>query len=278
MKIRNKTKSGFTLIEILIVIVIIGILATVVVIALAQSAKEKARIAAGQQLADSMRAAMEEGVYGSNNPGSRWRLDNISGGTVLDEWGNNVGTVSGNPQVVAGVNGNALEFDGTGDWITIASASGLPQGNDPFSISAWVNFDSLPAWKIVTAWGNMGARRTNWFVISSGRLQHINYSNNPADTIRGNTTLSVGSWHHIAVTYDGVTRRFYADGVFDGLNTPQTMAVSGSDLTIAYDANGNGRHYVGSIDEVGIYSEALTVQSIQRIYAESAPKYRMTLK
>lgn len=253
--------KGYTLIEILVVISIVGFMAAAAMY-LVNSSREKGRIAGLLQFSSGIKASL------ANYPVSFWSFDN---GSATDGFGNNHGTLNGGMTCSsAGVIGKACYFDGSNDWITKTSPSGLPLGNNPFTISAWVNFDSTPNFKIITAWGSMGSRGVNWFTISGGKLMHINFNN--SGDLAANTALSANKWHHVVVTYDGAKRRFYADGKLDGENTPQTMAVTGGDFTIAYDANGNGHHYKGYIDEVQVYSGAISFSQIKKMYAEGAAK------
>ena len=43
---------------------------------------------------------------------SYWRLDTIKGNTVVDVWGENDGTIFGDPKIAEGKIGKALNFDG----------------------------------------------------------------------------------------------------------------------------------------------------------------------
>jgi hypothetical protein len=80
----------------------------------------------------------------------------------------------------------------------------------------------------------------------------------------GPTPLPVGTWSHLAATYDGATLRLYVNGV-EVANQPQTgpIEVSSGDLTIGGDAI-FGQYFAGLIDEVQIYDQALGASDIQR--------------
>ena len=75
--------------------------------------------------------------------------------------------------------------------------------------------------------------------------------------------LTVGRWTHLALTYDGANLRFYVDGALTGA-TPTTgsIASSATALTIGSDPF-YGQYYNGLIDEIRIYSTALTQAQVQ---------------
>ncbi len=90
-------RNGFTLIELLVVISIISLLSSVVLSSL-NTARDKARIAAGQRFEASMHHAYGAGAVGI------WDMDEESGSTVSDLSGNGFdGTFSG-PEWAGGQN------------------------------------------------------------------------------------------------------------------------------------------------------------------------------
>jgi Concanavalin A-like lectin/glucanases superfamily/Calcineurin-like phosphoesterase len=85
--------------------------------------------------------------------------------------------------------------------------------------------------------------------------------------ILGTTPITIGNWHHVAVTYDG-TWRLYLDGVLDGslvvnqpMDSASTLAVSlGSALNQAGTAAG---FFDGAMDEVRIWNVARSQAQLQ---------------
>lgn len=73
---------------------------------------------------------------------AHYTMESISGSTLLDETGSHDGTIFGATQV-AGLGGQALDFDGTNDYVSIPDAAALRFGTGDFFISGWFNADVL---------------------------------------------------------------------------------------------------------------------------------------
>jgi hypothetical protein len=88
------------------------------------------------------------------------------------------------------------------------------------------------------------------------------------------TDLPVGTWIHVAVTYDGQTLTLYQDAaVVDTLVQPLTaLARTAKPLYIGTNQNaGQAEPFVGVLDEVLLYSVALGPSQIQALRAGVRP-------
>ena len=140
-----------------------------------------------------------------------WKFDELSG-TLADSSGNgNNGTQSGGVTYGAtGKVGNGLSFDGVDDHVNVASISGLSTGNTVHTIEGWIKVSALPsnrAWILLL--GNEGTGAHHWLINSTGRTQFGVWGGGQTQS-----TLSVGTWTHIAITHDGTTLRSYVNGEF----------------------------------------------------------------
>lgn len=98
----------------------------------------------------------------------------------------------------------------------------------------------------------------------------------------GNAPLSFDTWHHVAVTYsgDGASNtsvvKFYINGVLT--NTISSMGSSlvsnTSPLQIGFDPPGDPEYWNGKIDEVKIWSEALSASQIRVAMSAATPVAR----
>ena len=202
-----------------------------------------------------------------------------SGQTVLDLSGNgNNGMLLGNAsRNIAGIVGEAIEFNGSNSYINLGS---LDITSPTLSIALWFKADDFGTHDgrlISKATGTTGS--AHYWMISTIRNsgQHklrfrLKTSNGGTSTLIGSTTLIPGVWTHVTAVYDGATMKLFQDGVQVG-----SLAKSGNVSTSAsvetwIGANpGNTRYFDGLIDDVHIYGEVLDLATIDDIIQGNLP-------
>ncbi|MHC4327195.1 MAG: LamG domain-containing protein, partial [Planctomycetota bacterium] len=198
-----------------------------------------------------------------------WKLDGEEFGTVVDYSGyNHHGTLRGDPQWVAGYDGDALEFDGSGDYVNIDGYKGILAANGvqhEFTVAAWIK--TIADGEIIT-WGTNAGTQRMTFRVHGGRIR-VEHGNG---NMRGETNVNDNEWHHVAavVPHDGAIKdlTFYLDGNIDEyrtiLNPHIKFNLSGTaDVSIGRRADNNSRHFKGVIDEARIYDKALAQEEVQ---------------
>jgi chitodextrinase len=184
-----------------------------------------------------------------------------SGATVADASGlGNNGTIANAVWTTNGKYGSALIFNGVNALVTIADAPSLRLTN-AMTLEAWINPTTVNrTWRDVIYKAN-----DNYYLEATS-------SRNPAAPLGGGSTfgetwgtaaLAANTWTHLAVTYDRVTLRLYVNGVqVSSKARTQAIATSANPLQIGGDSL-FGRYFSGTIDEVRIYSSALTAGQVQ---------------
>ena len=210
-------------------------------------------------------ASPAEGAGPADGLVGYWSMDEGDGATASDSSGlGNTGGVYGGATWTTGKVGGALSFDGSSGTMNVPNVTGLPAGNTPHTIAAWVKVTSLPsnrAWILLL--GNEGTGSHHWLLTHSGWTQLGVWNGAQA-----HPTLPVGEWKHLAVTFDGTTLTGYMDGVTVGSSAAQ-FDLEGMPLTL-----GQGHiwenYFSGLIDDVRIYSRALDATEIAAL-ANAAP-------
>ena len=200
----------------------------------------------------------------------RWNFDEeIGASTVTDSSGNgNTGTVVGATTGVSGKFGNALSFDG-GDWVVVPDSSLLEP--DEVTVEAWVKRLGSPggAIYIVSKYlpNRYGSYSSYGLYTGSGGIRfYIGYTTSWIGSPQAlASAVWDGNWHHVAGTFDGTYIKLYLDGVqVDGAaETIQDIYYYGiGNLFIGSYYNGSWLAFSGTIDEVRIWSSALTASQL----------------
>lgn len=259
--IKQKQK-GFTLLELLIVIAIIGVLASVVLVSY-PSATKKAKLGNALRFSDNIRGSLQQDMV------AWWKFDETSGTIAKDTWWNQLhGTVSG-ATWVEGIKNNALSFDGTDDYVGTGSTLGLSSGSS-VTVSAWINTSTVSGISDILnlaqwdggPWSGWRLRRNG-----SGLIWKVGDGTSIAHQVSGGSTITAGNWHHVVGTYNGSYLRIYIDGVSVG-NVADTFTFSPASGHYIGKYAGAAYYFSGLIDDVQIYSAALPVAVIQQHYAE----------
>ncbi|MDD3711754.1 MAG: LamG domain-containing protein [Patescibacteria group bacterium] len=116
------------------------------------------------------------------------------------------------------------------------------------------------------------------YLTSSGNLAFRMDDGSSIPSITVIKSLHDDEWHHILVSFDGIDRRMYIDGEL--MRVTEFVGWTGSTRWPTNYArigceNNNCSIYKfnGLIDDIRIYSRALTTSEIQTLYAQTKDKY-----
>ncbi len=193
---------------------------------------------------------------------SYYKLDNNANDS---HWSNN-GTISGATYTGSGKINGAYSFDGVNDVITAGTELNIPSS---YTVSFCVNIDALPTT------GNLQSfffKRGNWFgygwecqIYNNWWTQQWFVShNNTFNPI--NVSLTTGSFIHLVVKYASNTITFYQNNSVVGTVSQSQTCTAYADLFRIGDWGGVGRHFKWLMDEIGIWSRALTTDEISDLY------------
>jgi hypothetical protein len=200
-----------------------------------------------------------------------WNFNEGSGTVAHDTSGNGYnGTVNG-ATWTSGKIGSALSFNGnTNDVVT----SSIPLGS-AFSISAWVN----PAVTPQTAYARIAETQYNggFYLGTNVNGSQYQFIVNTGSGATGSCGAAFGcaiggtvtsGWHLVTGTFDGSHAILYVDGSQVATETFTSPGNTNFPLYIGryYAATGYG--WNGVIDEVRLYSRALTAAEVQNIFLQ----------
>ena len=189
-----------------------------------------------------------------------WSFDEADEANDLSGNGHD-GVIRGNPKVIAGKFGEALEFNGSTDYVEIPDAPAISELKT-LSMSAWINPTKLGAWVAVAEKGIHLNWSYGFFIEPDGTLSFY-VSTGPSNNLVccvGNFALEIGKWYHIFGSYDGKSVKAYVDGKLEG-EMPGNDAVHITEgLPFTIGSRNGQNHYGGAIDEVAFWDEAIAVE------------------
>jgi len=264
------SNKSFTLIEILVVIVIIGILSGFIIVSMA-GVSQKATIAKGQAFASSLKNSMMLNLV------SEWKLDDASGTTVTDYWDSNNGTWSG-----AGggsytapswrtssecVSNGCLAFDATDDYVSCGTGSNLEFSGGNFTVGVWIKPTQISRNQnfVVRSSGTTNgwafrAANSNYIYLTTGSVA------NGVHDVTSDSTIDNNAWQHVVVTY-GTSVYFYKNGFKNTSRTRYEFDSVAAALTITgIDGWWGNIYFSGLMDDVRIYNQAIPASQVKEEY------------
>ncbi|MFO7872275.1 MAG: NosD domain-containing protein [Candidatus Undinarchaeales archaeon] len=197
-----------------------------------------------------------------------------------DELGVNNLTVGGDPQNVSGMVGDALDFDGTGDYLYDSSPSGLPTGNR--TTCFWFNAESF------IDRGSVGIdsaiyheQTTNtWYgvlIAIDTEVSELRIIHRDADSTEANAIITTGTTYHLCASWDASAHNvtLYLNGTYEDsdVNAATDLGAVGR-VTVA-DGGATGRNFDGIIDDIKVYDRVLSASEISDLY-NSGNAYKST--
>lgn len=274
----------------MVVIAIIGLLSSIVlVVSNLPAKKQKIRIATSLEFSQSVQS-----VLGSEAV-AIWNFDEGLSGLPLsiaqDSSGNrNSGTCPGascpvydsdTPQKIIGQDSGkyALQFDGS-DYVE-GPAPNFTAWTEA-TIEAWINPSSIVSSQIAGSY--YGGYSPSIDLNGDGKvLVHFGRPEGAPSielTAMSTSVLTAGAWHHIvgvAKTGPDGYAKIYVDGALEATTPGNSLFTYNG--TIIVGARSPGTYsFNGLIDEVRIYSSALSSSNIQKHYAEGLEKYQFYAK
>ncbi len=166
---------------------------------------------------------------------------------------------------VQGVNGTALDFDGSDDYVAIADDDAFSPVLEAITIEAWVYHDATDIEMIVNKWGNSGNYGYSFQIDTNDKLVFwvSQDGKNHNGGLVSNNSVSTGSWHHVAVVSDGTINKLFIDGMQDSITESWTTGIfnNTSDIFIGQRYS-NDYRFDGKMDEIKIYPYARTASEI----------------
>ncbi len=208
-----------------------------------------------------------------------YHFDEVTGTTTPDSSGKgNTGTLtafSGGavPVLVEpGKYGKALQFGPSYGFVSVTDPGVLSSLDvDRITAEAWIYLDTAPT-------GDMNiVRKGPWddrafgLDVQNAKIRGfvvLGGTTGGATIAYGSTSLPVGQWTHVAMTYDGAKVQVYVKGELNGSSAGVSGAIGDNDYAVTIGGqrailSGGALAFKGKIDEVRIWNQALTADQIK---------------
>jgi hypothetical protein len=219
------------------------------------------------------------GTVSADSLVAHWDFNETSGTTAADSSGNgNTGTLYNmdSSDWVSGKWGNALDFDGSNDYVSVPDDSTMDFGTGSFSISLWViatNYNSQCMMIINGTSGGGYSGKRYGFRYDDDDVKFV-VDDNTTKTVVATTTnfLHGGAWHHVVAVRDRANdkMRIYVDGsqsVEGNDNTNNSIDSSSEPVYIGRDGIDSSSKYVdGRLDDIRLYDFVLSSDDVEDIY------------
>ena len=246
--------KSFTLIEILVVIVVVGILSSFILVGMS-SITSSANIAKSKAFSNSLRDSLLMNLV------SEWKLD----GNGVDSWGSNTGTLYGTPTLKTSsdcVSEGCYQFDGINDYIDCGNNPSLWMRNNDHTASFWVRFDGITStqYEVLIGCSTTGTTSTGYWIYRPPNTNglYLYFNNGSAHSSGGlASVLATNSWLNIVITMDrdGLAKA-YINGQIQSNSFDMSSYVGDIQNAISLRIGGydsSNYRLAGRMDDVKIY-------------------------
>ncbi|MCW1925047.1 autotransporter-associated beta strand repeat-containing protein [Luteolibacter arcticus] len=192
---------------------------------------------------------------------NHWKLDEASGSTCADSVGTAAANLMNGPTRVAGVLGNAVNFNGVNQY----GQATVTVSESVSAVSLWFRTTQASGGLFSVVDGASSYDRSVF--LTGGNISAYIYSGETITT--SGTAYNDGQWHHLVHTFGGGIggQKLYVDGVQVAAGTKAQSDFNWQTaVRIGHAANSPSPYFNGQIDEVRIYNAGLSVPDAEALY------------
>lgn len=202
-----------------------------------------------------------DGMVVPAGPAVWLRMETDPTAGIIDSGGGHTVTCTTScPTLAAGVHGMGYAF--ADNQVDVKPQADLQAGAG-FTAAVWVKIASLPTAQ-VCPWNKTFNPTNGWDTLAlcidtTGAVIYDGETAGGTTASETSAPISLGQWHHIAVTWDGSTRLDWLDGAQVGLDT---LVPGSGNMGMSLGGARNNYYVQGTLDEAIYYTRALTPAEI----------------
>jgi len=214
---------------------------------------------------------------------SYWTFDkdDIDGIVVKDIVGEQHAQMQGSSQIVEGKVGNAIELNGSTDWLLVnddINTMKLPTRE--ITCEVWVSPEEFDAWgTFLGVFQDNGGFEKGWILGTvhneeGAGANEFSFAISSEDADDGDGDLTyfhsgpyeIGNWYHVAGVYDGIKTKIYVNGELvvdsEGQSGDIVYPDNGFFVIGVYKDDNEHDPFKGKLDEIRLYDKALTEENV----------------
>ncbi len=269
-----QTDPGFTLVELLVVISVIGLLSSIMLVAFT-SQREKARLAGANSFASQVDRVLGDQTIGL------WDFDECSGLTAIERSKTSLNASMGAPPPwsvdTPSGKGCSLGLDGVRS-ATVNNSASLA-ATSALTISLWFKWNASTGGQyqaLASRWGNSNSYALI-FDDTNNELEFWAAGLVPSNNIARPVSIKDSKWHHTAAVYDGESLALYLDGHRLGASLAATGLINDNSQSLRIGADGTitfgAAKLNGVIDSVHLFAKGLMAQDVRQLYLAEKQKF-----
>ena len=171
---------------------------------------------------------------------------------------------------VFGMTGNALDFDGTDDYVTVPADPVLDFTGD-FTIECIYKKSGTAFGSLFSQWeGGTNQKRIELHITGSDQLRLLISDDGLTNTfmVTADELVNLNEWSHVAAVFEaGVGVKLFMNGeevttTVTGV-VPASVYATSSVTSLGNSRQGTGNLFTGKIDEIKVWTEAKTANQIE---------------
>ena len=213
-----------------------------------------------------------------------WTFDgaDVAGNSINDKSVSGVNGTKSGPSVTIGKIGQAMNFHGGSDSMTIPNSTLDDFGTGPMTVSLWVKFTSADSLSLIDN-KTVGTNNPGFNIETTGGQPFFRLANGSAQDNTGVApAINNGKWHQIVGIRNGARASIYIDGLYNSsaVTDVSSWNISSTQSIIvgAWAAGSGHQNFIGSMDDIRIYNRALSASEIQELYKSGGGKIDSSLQ
>lgn len=150
----------------------------------------------------------------------------------------------------------SMEFDGTGDFLTIPDNAVFDVGSNNFTIEGWIYPNTVASRQIFIYQGNSGGQNSSisYFIeiSSTSKLRALICVSDTSYEVVSTSNIVASAWTYFAFVRNGTTINLYIDGTSVASTSVSTVTVNNSASSLYIGSGNTFLPYNGYIDDLRI--------------------------